>query len=265
MARIAVTGARGRLGGQITSLLAAAGGHEVLGLTRAVADYDDRPALARALAGVDTLVLVSSDGEAELVLQHHLNIAAACTEAGVANVVALSSMDVDVDSPFCYARVNALTEAALAGTGTSVTAVRASIFTEFFGSLLDLATVDGALRLPAAEARVALVSREDVGRVMAACALAPEPAAYDVTGTAAVSMDELAAARGLTYVPIPEAEFAAHLAGRESPWWSYAYTSMFGSIREHRWESVSDTVERLTGHPPVPAMAADQRADQGAG
>jgi NAD(P)H dehydrogenase (quinone) len=70
-------------------------------------------------------------------------------------------------------------------------------------------------------------------------------------------------------MPIPEAEFAAHLAGRESPWWSYAYTSMFASIREHRWESVSDTVERLTGHPPVPAMAADQgadqRADQGTG
>ena len=54
-------------------------GVEVAGLTRAVADYDDRPALTAALAGVDTLVLVSSDGEAERVLQHHLNLVAAAT------------------------------------------------------------------------------------------------------------------------------------------------------------------------------------------
>jgi NAD(P)H dehydrogenase (quinone) len=254
MARIAVTGARGRLGGQVCALLAADEGHEVLGLTRAVADYDDRPGLTRALAGVDTLVLVSSDGEAELVLQHHLNVASACADAKVAHVVALSSVDVDVDSPFCYARVNALTEAALAATGASVTAVRASIYTEFFGSLVDVATVEGAVRLPAADARVALVSREDVGRALAACALSPAAGAYDVTGPAALSMEEIAAARGLGYVPVPEAEFAAHLAGRESPWWSYAYTSMFGSIREHRWEVVSDAVERLTGRPPESAI-----------
>ena len=65
MTRIAVTGARGRLGGQVAELLARQEGVEVVGLTRAVADYDDRSALTAALAGVDRLVLVSSDGEAE--------------------------------------------------------------------------------------------------------------------------------------------------------------------------------------------------------
>jgi NAD(P)H dehydrogenase (quinone) len=64
MTRIAVTGARGRLGGQVRSLLAGQRGADVVALTRAVADYADRPALEKALAGVDTLVLVSSDCEA---------------------------------------------------------------------------------------------------------------------------------------------------------------------------------------------------------
>ena len=107
------------------------------------------PALTAALAGVDTLVLVSSDGEAERVLQHHLNVVAAAAANDVRHVVALSSVDVDLDSPFCYARVNALTEQALQDTGCAVTAVRASIYTEFFGTLLDGATFDGELRLPA--------------------------------------------------------------------------------------------------------------------
>ena len=246
MTRIAVTGARGRLGGQIVQLLEGRDGVEVVGLTRAIADYDDRPGLIAALAGVDVLVLVSSDGEAERVLRHHLNLAEAAARNGVGHVVALSSVDVDVDSPFCYARVNALTEQALEETGCSVTAVRASIFSEFFDGLVDLATVEGEVRLPAADGRVGLVSRADVGRAMAACALSPAPAAYDVTGPAALTMDEVAAARGRTYVPVSETEFAAHLASRETPWWSYAYTSMFASIREQRWDVVTDELARLT-------------------
>ena len=164
-------------------------------------------------------------------------------------MVALSSVDADLDSPFCYARVNALTEQALTDRGLEVTAVRASIYTEFFATLLDGATVDGQLRLPAGDARVALVARSDVGRCLAACALLPPDAAYDVTGPAALDLAAVAAARGATYVPVGEAEFASGVALRESPWWAYAYTSMFASIREHRWEAVTDAVERLTGTP----------------
>ncbi len=254
MTRITVTSARGRVGGQVVKLLGGHDGVDVVGLTRALADYDDRPALTEALAGVDTLVLVTSDGEAERVLQHHLNVADAAAANGVGHVVALSSVDADLDSPFCYARVNALTERALADRGLAVTAVRASIYTEFFETLVDRAIVDGELRLPAEEARVSLVAREDVGRCLAACALLPPDAPYDVTGPAAVDMAAIAAARGVAYVPVSEAEFASAVALRETPWWAYAYTSMFASVRERRWEAVTDAVEKLTGHPALPAV-----------
>ncbi len=254
MTRISVTGARGRLGGQVVELLSGRDGVEVVGLTRAVADYDDRPALTTALDGVDTLVLVSSDGEAERVLQHHLNLVEAASANGVQHVVALSSVDSDVTSPFCYARVNALTEQALNDAGSAVTVVRASIYAEFFETLLDAATGDGELRLPAADARVALVARADVGRCLAACALLPPSGPVDVTGPTALDMAALAEARGAAYVPVSEAEFAAALAHRETPWWAYAYSSLFGSIREHRWEVVTDAVEQLTGEPALAAV-----------
>ena len=255
MTRIAVTGARGRLGGQVVELLGGRDGVEVVGLTRAVADYDDRPALTEALAGVDTLVLVSSDGEAERVLQHHLNVADAAAANGVGHVVALSSVDADLDSPFCYARVNALTERALVDRGLAVTAVRASIYTEFFETLLDGATVDGELRLPAEDAPGSRWSRartsDGAWRPARCCRRTRRTTS---PGRAALDMAAIAAARGAAYVPVSEAEFASAVALRETPWWAYAYTSMFASVREHRWDAVTDAVERLTGRPPTPAI-----------
>src|SRR4051794_29856471 len=111
--RIAVTGAGGAGGGQVVELLAAEPGHEVMGLGRrelrsslaatVVADYADVAALRVALSGVDALVFVSSDGEAAKVLVHHENVVHAAAESGVEHVVALSGLDADVRSPFCYA------------------------------------------------------------------------------------------------------------------------------------------------------------------
>ena len=57
----------------------------------------------------------------------------------------------------------------------------------------------------------------------------------------------------VTYTAITPAELVADLAADgEDPWWIYAYSSMFASIREHRWATVSADAERLTGHPPTP-------------
>ena len=111
--RIAVTGAGGTVGGQVLELLAAKREQEVVGLARrrlaspiaptVVADYDDVAALRAALAGIHTLVFVSSDGEAAKVLVHHENVVRAAAESGVGHVVALSGLDADPRSPFCYA------------------------------------------------------------------------------------------------------------------------------------------------------------------
>ena len=38
----------------------------------------------------------------------------------------------------------------------------------------------------------------------------------------------------------------------EDPWWMYAYSTMFASVRGQRWAAVSDEVRRLTGRSPTP-------------
>jgi len=271
--RIAVTGAGGRIGGEVVRLLAAQQ-HQVVALTRRPpgaapgpsgaqvrqADYADERALAAALSEIGTLVLVSSDGPVADVIVHHRNLIRAAARRGVAHIVALSGLDAGLDSPFCYAVGYGYTEQLLAESGCAVSLARASIYTEFFLGFLTRARASGQLRLPAAAGRVSFVSRDDVARSLAALAAAPPAArAQEITGPESLDMAALAAlaqqewATPVTYTAITPAELVADLAADgEDPWWIYAYSSMFASIRDHRWAAVSADTERLTGHPPTP-------------
>ncbi|WP_407562230.1 NAD(P)H-binding protein [Streptomyces sp. 184] len=262
--RIAVTGAGGTVGGQVVRLLAAAeGGHRVVALSRrgptlrgvdtAYADYADLDSLRAALRGVDTLVFISGDGDAAKVLLHHENVVTAAARSGVAHIVALSGLDADVTSPFCYGVTNGHTERLLAGSGCAWSVARASIFTEFFAGLLAAARSGDRIEVPAADGRVSLVSRTDVGRCLAALALgAPTGVHHDITGPAAYDLGDLAALAGATYTDIDPADYVrAMAAAGEDPWWMYAYATMLTTVREGRWESVSGEVLRLTGRVPV--------------
>jgi NAD(P)H dehydrogenase (quinone) len=149
--RIAVTGGTGRIGGRVVDLLTGAGGHEVVALSSRTAPYDNLSALRTALHGVDTLVFVSSDGEAARVIVYHRNVVQVAIQCQVGHVVLLSGLDVDLQSPFCYAYTNGDTERFLRASG------RASLFAEFFLSLLLQVSTgdrDGTVALPAADGRV---------------------------------------------------------------------------------------------------------------
>jgi NAD(P)H dehydrogenase (quinone) len=133
----------------------------------------------------------------------------------------------------------------------------------FFLGLLTRSVAEGKLRVPAADGRVPFVSRDDVARCLAALATAPPtarhheitgPEAIDVARFAAIAEQELRTP--VEYVPITPHDYATDLAAAgEDPWWAYAYSSMFASIRELRWGSVSDEVERLTGKPATTVQA----------
>jgi len=271
--RIAVTGVTGRLGGQVAETLAATGDHQVVAvsrrpvartgpagrLTAAVADYADLPALRAALRGVDTLVFVSSDGEAVHVLHHHRNVIKAAADSGVAHIVALSALDADRGSPFCYGMSYGYTEQMLYDSGCAVSIARASIYTEFFLQLLTLARSGNEIRLPAAGGRISLVSRADVGRCLAALAVgAPTGQHHDITGPEAPGLATVAAVAGgqwgtpVSYADVTPADFQVDMVrGGLEPWWCYAFSTMFDSVREQRWASVSGEVLRLTGRPPA--------------
>lgn len=251
--RIAVTGGAGRVGGRVVRQLSAFGEHEVLAITRQVAAYEDPVALRKAMDGVDTLVFVSSDGEAAKVLLHHQNVLNAAVDSNVGHVVFLSGIDADTRSPFCFAFTNGYTEECLRDSGLDFTIAQASIFTEFFLSLVRQAAADGVVRLPAAGAGISLVSRDDVADCLAALAVAPPTGnAVQLTGPECLTAEAIATRAGFKYAEATAPEFAASLtAAGEETWWVHAYASMFASIREHRWEPVTDNVRRLLSRPPT--------------
>ncbi|SCF15929.1 Uncharacterized conserved protein YbjT, contains NAD(P)-binding and DUF2867 domains [Micromonospora viridifaciens] len=267
--RIAVTGGTGRVGGQVVQLLAAEGRHEVVSLSSRTAPYDDPAALRAALDGVDTLVFVSSDGEAARVVVHHHNVLDAAIQRGVRHVVLLSGLDVDLGSPFCYAFTNGHTERLLRASGLPYSIVRAGLFAEFFlGLIRQVGASTGAdqtVALPAADGRVSLVARSDVARCLAALALRePTNAHHDVTGPESLAVEAIVSAVGYRYADAASADFAgALLRLGEEPWWTYAYTSMFEAIRQGRWAAVSDAVTELTGR--EPASLRDVLNDASAG
>jgi NAD(P)H dehydrogenase (quinone) len=264
-----LTGAGGRVGSQVVRLLAGGSGHEIVALGRrelhlpelpgrvssVVADYADRRALRAGLRGVDTRVFVSSDGPVAQMIVHHHNVIQAAMDSGVRHIVALSGLDSDIASPFCYGYTEQLLQEA--GCGFSI--ARASIYTEFFLGILDQLRVGAQLRVPAGSGRISLVSRGDIANCLAALAVTPAAGGHhEITGPEALDMDTIAALAAQEWrTPVEYVELSADAYSRElanageDPWWVYAYASMFASIREHRWASVSDQVTELTGRHPA--------------
>jgi NAD(P)H dehydrogenase (quinone) len=229
-------------------LVAAEQQHQVMALSRRgllpgrwppsisarAAGYADPQALGAALRDVGTLVFVSIDGPVAEVMVHHQNVIRAAAASGVAHIVALSGLDADLSSPFCYAVSYGYTERLLAKSRCAAAIARASIYSEFFLGFLARARASGQLRLPAADGRISLVSRSHVARCLAALALAPASGRHhDITGAQSLGLDAIAAAgtrewgTPLTHVNITPGEHCAEMtAAGEDPWWMYAYLTM---------------------------------------
>ncbi len=266
---VAVTGATGKVGSGVVQGLLGRGG-QVVALARRpaavpsrrdlvarYADYDDPASLLAALAGVDTLVFVSSDGVAESVERHHEHVVAAAVEAGVHRVLYTSIVDDRPDSRFYYAAGHRATEARLAASGLRHLVARTSIFADFFlDTWLKPALADGTLALSDGGAGMSLVTCDDVAAALAAAALGERDGVVRLTGPEAVTaarIAEVAAAatgRPLAYVPLDDAAYRRRVAADGAPGWLVeAYASMFTSVREGRFAAVSPDVEVLTGHP----------------
>ncbi|GAA1666070.1 SDR family oxidoreductase [Glycomyces endophyticus] len=267
---IGITGATGGVGSGTVRRLLEAGRGDVVALARrpeAVppapglearrADYDDPASLEAAMRGLDTLVMVSSDGLAETMERHHRNVIAAADAAGVKRVVYTGIIDADPATRFYYAPGHRATEALLADRPHCV--ARTSVFADFFADVwLGDALRTGELALPLGDAGMSLIARADVSRALAAAALAGTEGVVELTGPEDATGAAIAAAITATagvpvrYTPVDDADYRARLqADGEPDWLIEAYASMFTAVREGRFASAPGEVERLTGTPPM--------------
>ena len=271
---IAITGAAGHLGRRTAQLvLDRVPPGEVVLITRrpdAIADladagatvrhgdFDEPASLLAAFAGVDRVLLISTDVLGNRVAQHTAAIEAAAA-AGVGHVIYTSIVNAGSELPLVVSHEHGATEQAIRDRGLRWTALRNGLYAEFQLGAAARAAASGQLVHNSGDGATAYVSREDCAAAAAAVLATDghEDRAYDITGpelvtqarlaalvaditgrpVTAVAMDDDAATQGLVAAGVP-AEAAA------------AYASFGTAIREGVLDGVSPAVEDLTGRAP---------------
>lgn len=145
------------------------------------ADFTDPATLSGAFAGVERLLIVSTDAVGTRLDGHRAAVTAA---AGVGHVVHTSFPEPVPTDPALVVADHAGTEAALADSGTAWTVLRNSLYAHTQVPVVEQAAASGQLVTSADDGATAYVTREDCAAVAAAVLAHGGHAgrAYDVTG-----------------------------------------------------------------------------------
>lgn len=227
MTIIAVTGATGQLGHLVVEQLKTRVPAESLvalvrdpakavdlGVEVRAADYDEPATLAAALAGVDVLLLISSDAIGQRVAQHR-NVIEAAKATGVKRIAYTSILRAD-DTPIGLGVEHRATEALIRESGLAYTLLRNGWYLENYAGAIAGALHAGAFVGSADQGRISAAARADYADAAAIVLTSDghEGQTYELAGDEAFTMAELAAetsrqtGRDLPYNNLPEDAYA---------------------------------------------------------
>ncbi|MBL7254105.1 SDR family oxidoreductase [Paractinoplanes lichenicola] len=267
MGLIVVSGASGRLGGRVARRLGrpmrllvrdASRAPEIAGAEVAVAEYRDGPAVAKALEGAGTVLMVSAAETPDRVGEHRSFVDAAAA-AGVGHLVYTSFVGAAPDATFTLARDHWATEQHIRDSGLTFTFLRDNLYADFLRFLVG---EDGVIRGPAGDGRAAVVAQDDIADAITAVLREPGEHAgktYDLTGPEALSLGDVAATisavtgREVRFhdESIPEA-YASRSSFGAPEWQVDAWVSTYTAIAAGELAAVTTAVADLTGHPATP-------------
>ncbi|MCL7999298.1 SDR family oxidoreductase [Brucella sp. 21LCYQ03] len=229
---IAVTGATGQLGrivieklkakvsaSDIVALVRSPEKATDLGVSARAADYVKPETLIAALAGVETVLLISSNEIGQRAVQHK-NVIDAAKQAGVKRIVYTSLLHADT-SPLSLAEEHRVTEADLKASGLPYTILRNGWYSENYTGSIGGALAGGAFIGSAGEGKISAAPRVDFAEAAVAALVGEDHEAktYELAGDTAWTLSDLAAeiskqtGRDIPYKNLPEADYAAALKG----------------------------------------------------
>lgn len=226
-------------------------------------DFDDPASLLAAFAGVQRLLLISTDAidQPGRRLTQHRNAIEAAAKAGVGHVV-YTSMPLPEGSPILLAPDHEGTEKALAASPLSWTLLRNCWYMENLFMSLPGALATGQWYSAAGDGKVAYIARDDLARAAAAALAATdtERATYTLTGGEAFSAEEIAkrvstaVGKPLAVVHVPvEALIQGMAAATGMPEEVAAIFASFDTnTKAGRAAAVTDDYRKLTGVAPMP-------------
>jgi NAD(P)H dehydrogenase (quinone) len=231
-----------------------------LGVQVRRADFEDPASLAAAFAGVNRMLLISTDAidrPGRRLAQHKAAIEAA-RKAGVKHM-AYTSMINPEDSLILFAPDHLGTEKALTASGLSWTLLRNSWYMENLRATIQSVLASGKWFTSAGTGRMSYVAREDCARV-AAAALASDSTAnvrYDVTGPEKHTTAQIAAIISDVYgkpIEVMQVTDAQLIEGLQSAGLPVPIAKLVASFdantRAGKVDVVSTAVHQLTGRAP---------------
>jgi len=238
--RILVTGASGQLGRLVVEhLLQTTPAAQIVATARdpsaladlaargvevRQADYAAPDTLDAAFAGIDRLLLISSNAVGQRVPQH-LNAIAAAKAAGVGLVAYTSVLHADTSS-LGLAEEHRQTEAALRASGLGHVLLRNGWYAENYTASIPAALAHGALLGSAGEGRISSAPRADYAAAAAVVLTSTEDQAgrtYELAGDTSYTLADFAAelarqaGKPIAYRDLPESEFKTALIGAGLP------------------------------------------------
>jgi uncharacterized protein YbjT (DUF2867 family) len=223
------------------------------GITSIEGDFDDPASLPRALEGVDRTFLLTNSTERTEAQQIAFVQAAQAQRVG--QVVCLSQLAADPQSPDRFLRYHGAVEAALTSSTVGWTFVRPNLILQAYIPFAPL-IAQGVLQAPIGDATVSVVDARDIAAV-AAAALTEDGhvgKTYTVTGPAAVSHSEIATALGnaigrpVRFERMPPKEFVAMITGVGMPQWQAdGLAEDYAHYDRGEADVVSPDVQRVTG------------------
>ncbi len=271
-----VTGGAGHLGRRVLEhLLAAKVGNLVTttrtpekladlaarGVTVRRADFDDPSTLAAAFAGVDRLLLISTDATnypGQRIAQHQAAIAAAVA-AGVKHLLYTSTARAEPGNPAVVAPDHYATEQALAASPLDYTILRNNLYSEVLLMSLPQVVANGQLISASNGGKTAYVTRADCARAAATALAAHTPGrqTLEITGPQALSDAEIAqvasevSGRPVQYIAV-SAEDKRHgmIAAGLPPMMADIFLSFEAATAQGFQAQLSTAVTDLTGVAP---------------
>ncbi len=238
--RILVTGANGQLGRLVierliqrvpTSQVIAsvrsvdtAQNLAALGVDVRAADYDNPASLDAAFAGVDRLLLISSNAMGRRVSQHG-HVIDAARQAGVSLIAYTSVLHADTSS-LGLAAEHLATEKLLQVSGVPFALLRNGWYTENYTGSAHAAVEHGVILGSAKDGRISAAARADYADAAVAVLTSNEAQGgkiYELAGDTSFTLAELAdeiakqSHEPVNYEDLPEDEFKAALIGMGLP------------------------------------------------
>jgi uncharacterized protein YbjT (DUF2867 family) len=180
-------------------------------------------------------------------------------QAGVQQIVLLSQLAADENSPVRFLRYHAVVERRIRELGLGFTFLRPNLYMQ--GLLAFRASIanDDAFFAPIGDAQVSAVDVRDIAVVAAEALTEPRHLGqtYDITGPDALTHTDIAEAlsralgRTITFADVPPPAFAGPLAEYGMPQWQVdGLLEDYEHYRRGEAAAVSSAVPDVTGKPP---------------